>query len=165
MPRALITGIAGQDGSYLSELLLAKGYEVHGIVRRVALEDPENRLSRLASVRSHLHLHAAALESYGSIHRILDTVRPHECYHLAAHSFVSYSFDEEFSTLQTNINGTHCLLLARTACFRPCARWSRSAVFILPVPAKCSEKPTKCRRASGPIFTRAIVARLMECTP
>src|SRR3974377_1647382 len=77
--RALITGITGQDGSYLAEFLLANGYEVHGIVRRVGLEDPENRLSRLASVRSQLHLHAASLESYASIHRVLDSVRPEEC--------------------------------------------------------------------------------------
>ena len=110
--RALITGITGQDGSYLAEFLLAKGYEVHGIVRRVALEDPENRLSRLVPIRSRLHLHAASLESYASIHRVLDSVRPDECYHLAAQSFVSYSFDDEFSTLQTNINGTHYLLSA-----------------------------------------------------
>ena len=110
--RALITGITGQDGSYLAEFLLAKGYEVHGIVRRVALEDPENRLSRLISIRFRLHLHAASLESYASIHRVLDSVRPDECYHLAAQSFVSYSFDDEFSTLQTNINGTHYLLSA-----------------------------------------------------
>jgi GDPmannose 4,6-dehydratase len=110
--RALITGITGQDGSYLAEFLLAKGYEVHGIVRRVALEDPENRLSRLAAIRSQLRLHAASLESYASMHRVLDSVRPEECYHLAAQSFVSYSFDDEFSTLQTNINGTHYLLSA-----------------------------------------------------
>src|SRR5664280_3458144 len=69
--RALITGITGQDGSYLAELLLAKGYEVHGIVRRVALEDPENRLRRLETVRSKLHLHAASLESYASLHQVV----------------------------------------------------------------------------------------------
>ena len=108
--RALITGITGQDGSYLSELLLSKGYEVHGIVRRVALEDPANRLSRLEAVRSRLKLHAASLESYASLHQVVEKVRPDECYHLAAQSFVSYSFDDEFSTLQTNINGTHYLL-------------------------------------------------------
>jgi GDPmannose 4,6-dehydratase len=106
----LITGITGQDGSYLAELLLAKGYEVHGIVRRVALEDPENRLSRLEAVRSQLHLHAASLESFASLHQVVERVRPDECYHLAAQSYVSYSFDDEFSTLQTNINGTHSLL-------------------------------------------------------
>jgi GDPmannose 4,6-dehydratase len=113
MPRrALITGITGQDGSYLAELLLSKGYEVHGIVRRVALEDPENRLSRLAAVRGQLHLHAASMESYASLHEVVARVPPDECYHLAAQSFVSYSFDDEFSTLNANINGTHHLLAA-----------------------------------------------------
>src|SRR5690242_337425 len=110
MNRALITGITGQDGSYLSELLLDKGYEVHGMVRRVALEDPDHRLSRLRDVQSRLKLHAASLESYASLHRVVQEVQPHECYHLAAQSFVSYSFDDEFSTLNTNINGTHFLL-------------------------------------------------------
>ena len=108
--RALITGITGQDGSYLSEWLLRQGYEVHGIVRRVALEDPDHRLSRLREIRSRLKLHAASLESYASIHRVVHEVQPDECYHLAAQSFVSYSFDDEFSTLNTNINGTHFLL-------------------------------------------------------
>src|SRR5215813_1832934 len=63
MKRALITGITGQDGSYLAELLLAKGYEVHGMVRRVAIEDPEHRLWRINPIRERLHLHAASLES------------------------------------------------------------------------------------------------------
>jgi GDPmannose 4,6-dehydratase len=108
--RALITGITGQDGSYLAELLLSKGYEVHGIVRRVALEDPENRLKRLEAIWSKLQLHAASLESYASIHQVVQKCMPDECYHLAAQSFVSYSFDDEFSTLQTNINGTHYVL-------------------------------------------------------
>jgi GDPmannose 4,6-dehydratase len=108
--RALITGITGQDGSYLAELLLDKGYEVHGIVRRVALEDPENRLGRLAGIRSQLVLHAASLESFASLHQVVRKVEPQECYHLAAQSFVSYSFDDEFSTLNTNIDGTHYLL-------------------------------------------------------
>ncbi len=111
-PRALITGITGQDGSFLAEFLLAKGYEVHGIVRRVALEDPEHRLGRLSQIRPRLVLHAASLESYASIHQVVAATIPDECYHLAAQSFVSYSFDDEFSTLQTNINGTHYLLAA-----------------------------------------------------
>lgn len=110
--RALITGITGQDGSYLAELLIAKGYEVHGLVRRVALEDPEHRLTRLDSIRAQVKLHAASLESYASIHQAVSKVMPHECYHLAAQSFVSYSFDDEFSTLNANINGTHYLLAA-----------------------------------------------------
>jgi GDPmannose 4,6-dehydratase len=110
--RALITGITGQDGSYLAELLLEKGYDVHGIVRRVALEDPEHRLSRIHAVRRRVTLHAASLESYASIHQAVAKVQADECYHLAAQSFVSYSFDDEFSTLNTNINGTHYLLSA-----------------------------------------------------
>jgi GDPmannose 4,6-dehydratase len=120
--RALITGITGQDGSYLSEWLLEKGYEVHGVVRRVALEDPDHRLGRLKEIRHLLVLHAASLESYASIHRVVDTVRPDECYHLAAQSFVSYSFDDEFSTLNTNINGTH-YLLATLKSLRPECRF------------------------------------------
>ncbi len=110
--RALITGITGQDGSYLAELLLGKGYAVHGVVRRVALEDPEHRLSRVHPIRGRVTLHAASLESYASIHQVVAKVQPTECYHLAAQSFVSYSFDDEFSTLNTNINGTHYLLSA-----------------------------------------------------
>jgi GDPmannose 4,6-dehydratase len=110
--KALITGITGQDGSYLAELLVSKGYEVHGIVRRVALEDPEHRLVRLRGLAGKLHLHAASLESYASIHQVVAAVVPDECYHLAAQSFVSYSFDDEFSTLNANINGTHYLLAA-----------------------------------------------------
>lgn len=110
--RALITGITGQDGSYLAELLLAKGYEVHGIVRRVALEDPEHRLVRLRGFSDRLQLHAASLESYASIFQVIAQSRPEECYHLAAQSFVTYSFDDEFSTLNVNINGTHSVLSA-----------------------------------------------------
>jgi GDPmannose 4,6-dehydratase len=110
--KALITGITGQDGSYLAELLLSKGYEVHGIVRRVALEDPVHRLGRIAGFRERATLHAGSLESFPSLYRIVQQVQPDECYHLAAQSFVSYSFDDEFSTLNTNVNGTHFLLTA-----------------------------------------------------
>ena len=112
MKKALISGITGQDGSYLAELLLAKGYEVHGIVRRVAIEDPVHRLFRILSVKDRLHLHAASLESLPSLYRVLHAVRPDECYHLAAQSFVAYSFEDEFSTLNANINGTHHMLAA-----------------------------------------------------
>lgn len=112
MKSALITGITGQDGSYLAELLIAKGYKVHGIVRRVALEDPDHRMWRIRHLLSRLELHSASLESYASIFNVLRKVQPDECYHLAAQSFVSYSFEDEFSTLNTNINGTHFLLSA-----------------------------------------------------
>jgi GDPmannose 4,6-dehydratase len=108
--RALITGISGQDGSYLAELLLEKGYEVHGIVRRVAIEDPQHRLSRIQHLLDRIRLHAASLESYPSLMKVVAAVQPDEVYHLAAQSYVGYSFEDEFSTLEVNVNGTHYLL-------------------------------------------------------
>ena len=110
MKRALITGVTGQDGSYLAELLLEKGYEVHGLVRRVALEDARHRLSRILPIRGQLHLHAASLESFPSLYSAVNQIQPDELYHLAAQSFVSYSFDDSFSTFRTNIDGTHYVL-------------------------------------------------------
>ncbi len=120
MKRALITGITGQDGSYLAEFLLDKGYEVHGIVRRVAIEDPEHRLWRILHLKDRLQLHAASLESLPSIYRVFRAVQPDECYHLAAQSFVAYSFEDEFSTLNANINGTHYVLAALRDCAPDC---------------------------------------------
>jgi GDPmannose 4,6-dehydratase len=112
MKKALITGISGQDGSYLSELLLAKGYEVHGIAMKVEIEDAIHRLTRLESVMDQVHLHPAELESFSSILRVFNEVHPDECYHMAAQSFVDYSFDNEFSTMNVNLNGTHNVLAA-----------------------------------------------------
>ncbi len=112
MKKALITGITGQDGSYLSELLLSKGYEVHGIVRRVALEHPQARMWRIRHILDRIHIHSASLESYASIFNIISEIKPDECYHLAAQSYVSYSFEDEFSTINTNLNGTHYVLSA-----------------------------------------------------
>lgn len=112
MRKALITGITGQDGSYLAELLLGKGYEVHGTIRRASLEDPEHRLWRIRRILSMVILHPASLESYPSMYSVMEKVKPDECYHLAAQSFVSYSFENEFSTINTNINSTHVVLSA-----------------------------------------------------
>src|SRR4029453_6113489 len=114
MKKALITGITGQDGSYLTEWLLSQGYEVHGIVRRVAFENPEYRFWRLRHLLQHdrLVLHAASLESYASLFQVIDRVQPDECYHRAAQRFVSYSFEDEFSPISTNVNGTHSVLSA-----------------------------------------------------
>lgn len=109
---ALITGITGQDGSYLAEFLLERGYEVHGMVRRVALEAPQHRLFRINHILDWLVLHAGSLESYASVFSLVDKVQPTECYHLAAQSFVSYSFEDAFSTFDTNIDGTLYLLSA-----------------------------------------------------
>jgi GDPmannose 4,6-dehydratase len=110
--KALITGITGQDGSYLAEHLLGLGYEVHGLVRPVALEDQEQRLGRIAHLRDRTTLHPGTMESYASILRVVAKQQFDECYHLAAQSFVAESFEDSFSTMNTNINGTHYLLAA-----------------------------------------------------
>jgi GDPmannose 4,6-dehydratase len=110
MKKALITGITGQDGSYLAEILLKKNYDVHGIVRRVACEHSEHRYWRINDLLDEITLHSASLESYPSIFKVIQKVRPDECYHLAGQSFVSNSFEDEFSTINTNINGTHFVL-------------------------------------------------------
>jgi len=112
MKKALITGIAGQDGSYLAELLLAEGYEVHGIVRRIAIEDTEHKLKNLRGVLDRIHLHVASLDNVLSMIKVIKDLVPDECYHLAASSFVSYSFEDEISILNNNVNSTHYLLAA-----------------------------------------------------
>jgi GDPmannose 4,6-dehydratase len=117
---ALITGITGQDGSYLAELLLDKGYAVHGVVRRIALEDTEHRMWRIRHLLPRLTLHTGSLESFASLYKLVNKVKPDECYHLAASSFVSYSFEDEFHTLTTNIHGTHYLLSAVHECAPRC---------------------------------------------
>jgi GDPmannose 4,6-dehydratase len=110
--KALITGITGQDGSYLAEHLLNEGYEVHGLVRRVAMEEPERRFGRIQHLLNRLTLHAANLESYPSIFHVFSRNNFDECYHLAAQSFVAESFSDGFSTMNTNVNGTHYVLAA-----------------------------------------------------
>ena len=110
--KALITGITGQDGSYLSEFLLKKNYKVYGLVRRVALEDETHRLWRIKHILNKIDLNSASLESYASIVKIIQKIKPDEIYHLGAQSYVAYSFEDEFSTLNTNINGTHYILSA-----------------------------------------------------
>ncbi len=112
MKKALITGITGQDGSYLAEHLLNLGYEVHGLVRRVALEEPERRLGRINHLLDRITLHPANIESYPSLFSILGRNHFDECYHLAAQSFVAESFADGFSTMTTNIDGTHYMLAA-----------------------------------------------------
>jgi GDPmannose 4,6-dehydratase len=109
---ALITGITGQDGSYLAEHLLRHGYEVHGIVRRAALEDQRHRLGRIVHLQDKLVLHPASMESYPSLFQVIRQHPFQECYHLAAQSFVAESFADGFSTMNTNVAGTHYMLEA-----------------------------------------------------
>lgn len=110
--KAFITGISGQDGSYLAELLLSKDYEVHGLVLRNEFEAPQRYLSKILQILPDIHLYPGSIESYPSILNIIQSIQPDECYHLAASSFVSYSFDDEFMIFNSNINGTHHVLSA-----------------------------------------------------
>ena len=107
MKRALITGITGQDGSYLAELLLAKGYDVHGIVRRSS-SDTRGRISHLPAVT----LHRGDMADGGSITRIVHNVEPTEVYNLAAQSHVGESFGQPEYTGDVTGVGTLRLLEA-----------------------------------------------------
>ena len=89
--KALITGITGQDGSYLAEFLLEKGYEVHGITRRASISNTA-RIDHLIAANS-ITLHDGDLSDSNSIYRIISEVKPDEIYNLAAQSHVQNSFD------------------------------------------------------------------------
>ena len=108
--KAIITGISGQDGSYLAELLVNQGYEVHGIVLQIEYEKPDQSFTKLAKVLDKIHLHPGSIEAYPSLMEIFKEVQPDECYHLAAASFVSFNIEDEFSVFNININGTHNVL-------------------------------------------------------
>jgi GDPmannose 4,6-dehydratase len=110
--RALITGVTGQDGSYLSELLLSKGYEVHGLVRRVAMEKEAWRFSRIQKTLKDIKMHDGDLLDYAGLCRLIAKVKPTAVDHLAAQSFVQVSFEDDFNTMRTNVEGTHFLLRA-----------------------------------------------------
>ena len=87
-----------------------KGYEVHGIVRRTANEHKSSQYSRINHILKDLNIHIASLESYARLFDVINKTKPNELYHLAAQSFVKDSFEDEFSTLNSNINGTHYIL-------------------------------------------------------
>src|SRR6187455_3410967 len=106
--RALITGITGQDGSYLAELLLAHGYEVHAIVRRASTTN----YWRIEHLLDRITLHPADLLDQLSLIKVLDTVRPRELYNLAAMSFVPASWDQPMLTGEFNAQGVTRVLEA-----------------------------------------------------
>lgn len=115
MKKAFITGVAGQDGSYLAEYLLGMGYEVHGIIRRNSV--PENQQSRLENVRGDLHVSYGDLLDQSSMEHLLDKVQPDEIYNIAAQSHVRISYDIPQFTTQTNALGVLNVLEAyRRSC-------------------------------------------------
>ena len=115
MKKALITGIAGQDGSYLSEHLLSLGYEVHGIVRRNSV--PEHQESRIAKLQDRISTHYGDLMDVGGLTKLMGGIQPDEIYNLAAQSHVRISFDIPQYTTQVNALGvTNLLDAALQAC-------------------------------------------------
>ena len=110
----MITGVTGQDGSYLSEFLLEKGYEVHGIIRRSSVDFRE-RIAHLEG-KPHFHLHYADLGDSMSIVKVVDKVQPDEIYNLAAQSHVQVSFDSPEFTADVDATGVLRILEAVRAC-------------------------------------------------
>ena len=114
MKTALITGVTGQDGSYLSEFLLEKGYDVHGIIRRSSV-DYRERIAHLEG-KPHFHLHYADMGDSMSIVKVVDKVKPDEIYNLAAQSHVQVSFDSPEFTADVDATGVLRVLEAVRAC-------------------------------------------------
>ena len=115
MKKAFITGIGGQDGSYLAEYLIELGYEVHGIVRRNS--SPENQDIRLVNIEDKVETYYGDLLDQGGLERLLDKIQPDEIYNIAAQSHVRISFDIPQYTVQTNALGVLNMLEAyRRSC-------------------------------------------------
>ena len=115
MKKAFITGIGGQDGSYLAEYLIEQGYEVHGIIRRNST--PEHQQSRIESLRDKIHVYYGDLLDQSSIEHLLDKIQPDEIYNIAAQSHVRISYDIPQFTTQTNALGVLNVLEAyRRSC-------------------------------------------------
>lgn len=124
MKKAFITGIAGQDGSYLAEYLYDQGYEVHGIIRRNSV--PENQQTRLKGIREKINISYGDLLDQSSLEHLLDKVQPDEIYNIAAQSHVRISFDIPQFTAQTNALGVLNILEAyRRSC--PSARFYQAS--------------------------------------
>ena len=105
---AIITGITGQDGSYLSELLLDKGYKIYGIYNSKKKLNKKN----LVNTKNKIKFLKIDINNYKNIKFLIKKIKPNEFYHLAAQSFVNYKFEDEFFKLNPNINGTHYILSA-----------------------------------------------------
>ena len=115
--RALITGVTGQDGAYLSQLLLEKGYEVHGLIRRSASADLVGARLRWLGIDGKIHLHDGNLTDLSSLLRIFQAVKPHEVYNLAAQSFVMSSWQQPLLTGNvTGMGAANMLEAVRIQC-------------------------------------------------
>ena len=109
---AIITGITGQDGSYLAELLLKKNYKVYGFLRANSKINNFKKFWRIKNIKKEINLIKIDINNYKKISTIIKKIKPNEFYHLAAQSFINYKFEDEFFKLNPNINGTHYILSA-----------------------------------------------------
>lgn len=124
--RALITGVTGQDGAYLSKFLIEKGYEVHGIIRRSASADVMDSRARWLGIAERIHLHDANLTDLSSLLRVFETVDPTEVYNLGAQSFVKSSWQQPYLTgLVTGLGLTNMLEAMRIV--KPTARFYQAS--------------------------------------
>ena len=111
MKKAFITGISGQDGSYLAELLIEKGYEVHGLIRRASSYNT-TRIDQLCNVSDNIHLHYGDLSDSSNLNRLIKVISPDEVYNLGAMSHVAVSFDSPEYTADVDALGTLRILEA-----------------------------------------------------
>ena len=105
---AIITGISGQDGSYLAELLLKKKYKIFGVLN----PQKKKNLKNLKNIKEKIFFKNIDINNYSKIKELIKKTKPSEFYHLAAQSFINYKFEDEFFKLNPNINGTHYILSA-----------------------------------------------------
>ncbi len=146
MKKALITGITGQDGSYLAEFLLKKGYDVHGIIRRSSVDYRE----RIAHLEGHpnFHLHYGDLSDSMSILSVVGKVRPDEIYNLAAQSHVQVSFDVPEFTADVDATGVLRVLEA----VRLCGLTDTCRIYQAST-RSCTARSRKCHRTRTPRST------------
>nr|WP_218280375.1 GDP-mannose 4,6-dehydratase [Verrucomicrobium spinosum] len=148
MKRALITGITGQDGTYLAEHLLSLGYEVHGLVRQTNLESLEG--GRTGGGLSQCLLHAISLDSFPGLHRLIKKYKFDECYHLASVSFVGEHLADGFHTM-------FATSVAPISCSPPFRICNRTAGSTLRGAVRCLVGPQRLPSRSKRHFFRAIL--------
>ena len=140
MKKALITGITGQDGSYLTELLLEKGYEVHGIIRRQSSQNTEriDHILNDSAFAKRVFLHYGDLTDSSNAHGLIQAIQPDEVYNLAAQSHVAVSFERAADTLLSGIDFRTFWWLARdgtservNSILSEESLWGGKALFVL----------------------------------
>jgi GDPmannose 4,6-dehydratase len=153
MKKALITGITGQDGSYLTELLLGKGYEVHGVLRRSSMFNRgriEHLRERGAAAGTELFLHYADLTDHTTLRRIIQRVKPEELYHLAGQSHVGMSFEIPESTCQETAASTLALLEVCRDLETPPRIYHAASSEVFGFPTECPQTETTPFRPVNP---------------